>query len=111
MLSSIEQFRENIARVRHLAGLTTAFAAMTTSAVDASDMLRAQLVLAVSALDHYVHEITRLGMLSIFDGTKTASSAFLRFRVSLNCLSSGQLLTRNEFDAEIRAQHSYLAFQ
>ena len=84
---------------------------MTTSAVDASDMLRAQLVLAVSALDHYVHEITRLGMLSIFDGTKTASSAFLRFRVSLNCLSSGQLLTRNEFDAEIRAQHSYLAFQ
>jgi hypothetical protein len=111
MLSAIEQFRENIARVRSLGGLTQALVSMTTSAIDASDILRAQYVLAVSALDYYVHEVTRLGMLEIFDGKRQPPPAFLRFRISLDCLSSGNVISRNDFDSEIRSQHGWIAFQ
>lgn len=39
-----------------------------TSALDVSDMLRAALVLAVRALDYYVHEVVTLGMLEIHRG-------------------------------------------
>jgi hypothetical protein len=84
---------------------------MTTSAIDTSDILRAQYVLAVSALDHYVHEVTRLGMLEIFDDNRPAPPAFLRFRVSLDCLSSGNVISRSDFDSEIRSQHGWVAFQ
>jgi hypothetical protein len=111
MLSALEQFRENIARVRALGGLTQAVQSMTTSVVDPSDMLRAQHVLAVSALDHYVHEVTRLGMLDVFDGKRAPSAAYLRFRISLGCLGSGQVVTRNDVESEIRTQHSFIAFQ
>jgi hypothetical protein len=58
---------------------------------DVSDMLRAALVLAVSALDYYVHEVVTLGMLEIHRGNRsepavsanTTQSAFSRFQVSL----------------------------
>ena len=63
MLSPIEQFRENITRVQNLGGLHTAFGNVTTAVVDLTDLLRAQIVMIVSALNHYIHEITRVGML------------------------------------------------
>jgi hypothetical protein len=111
MFSSVELFRENIARVRNLGGLTQALVSLTTSAVDSSDILRAQYVLAVSALDHYVHELTRLGMLEIFDGKRIPPPGYLRFQVSLDCLATGNIVSRDYFDSEIRTQHGYLAFQ
>jgi hypothetical protein len=111
MLSAIEQFRENIVRVRALGGLTQALVSMTTAAIDSSDILRAQYVLAVSALDHYVHEVARLGMLDMFDGKRPPSAAYLRFRISLNCMGPGQVISRSDVEAEIRSQHSFVAFQ
>ena len=111
MDSAVEQFRENIVRVRNLGGLTHALVTMTTSAVDSSDILRAQYVLAVSALDHYVHEVTRLGMLEIFESKRPASAAYLRFRVSLDCVGPSNIIPHDYLDSEIRTQHGYLAFQ
>jgi hypothetical protein len=111
MLSAIEQFRENMDRVKALGGLVQALGTMVTAAVDTSDILRAQYVLAVSALDHYVHEVARLGMLETFDGNRTPSPAYLRFRISMNCFGMGPTITRADFEAEIRDQHSRLSFQ
>ncbi len=111
MLSAIELFRENILRVKSLGGLSQALTAMTTAAVDSSDLLRAQIVLAVSAFDHYVHEVTRLGMLEIFDGKRAPSAAYFRFRISLDCVRANYTIERNDLDSEIRVQHSFLAFQ
>jgi hypothetical protein len=59
--------------------------------LDLSDLLRAALVLAVSALDYYVHEVVTLGILEIHRGQRsepnpspnTSQSAFARFKVSL----------------------------
>jgi len=86
---------------------------MTTSVVDATDILRTQIVLSVSALDHYVHEITRLGMIEIFDGLRPPTNAFRRFQVTINAAMIGLGTTGDSswFEQEIRLKHSFLAFQ
>lgn len=91
MQSALDQFRISIGRVRDLIALHNSVKAQATGALDVSDMLRAALVLAVSALDYYVHEVVTLGMLEIHRGQRsepipsanTTQSAFSRFQVSL----------------------------
>jgi hypothetical protein len=91
MQSALDQFRVSIGRVRDLIALHNSVKAQATGALDVSDMLRAALVLAVSALDYYVHEVVTLGMLEIHRGNRsepipsanTTQSAFSRFQVSL----------------------------
>jgi hypothetical protein len=113
MYDSIQNFRANIERVRALGGLYTALSNLTTSALDATDLLRAQIVMAVSALDHYIHEVTRLGMLEVFNGSRPRNNAFLNFQVSMDAAMTG--LARGGgsswFENEIRERHGYLAFQ
>lgn len=91
MQSALDQFHISIGRVRDLIALHNSVKAQATGALDVSDMLRAALVLAVSALDYYVHEVVTLGMLEIHRGQRsepipsanTPQSAFSRFQVSL----------------------------
>ena len=91
MQSAIDQFRVSIQRVRDLIALHNSIKSQSTSALDLSDILRSALVLTVSALDYYVHEVVTLGMLEIYRGQRpepsvsanTSTSAFSRFDVSL----------------------------
>jgi hypothetical protein len=91
MQPALDQFRISIGRVRDLIALHNSVKAQATGALDVSDMLRAALVLSVSALDYYVHEVVTLGMLEIHRGSRsepspsanTTQSAFSRFQVSL----------------------------
>jgi hypothetical protein len=97
-------------RARHLGGLHEALLSLTTNAVDASDLLRAQLVLGVSALDYYIHEITVLGMIAVFEGVRPPTPAFLKYRVAMESV----LLSTSAsgwFESDIRERHSYLSFQ
>ena len=75
MQSALDQFQGNIARVRNLGCIYRALEGQTTAAVDLSDLLRAELVLAVSALDQYIHELVRLGMLEINQGARQETPA------------------------------------
>ncbi|WP_287659641.1 MULTISPECIES: HEPN domain-containing protein [unclassified Microcystis] len=84
MQLAIEQFRLSIARVRDLIAIHNSLKSQTTPAPDVSDILRAALVLTVSALDYYIHEVVTLGMLEIYRGQRSEPSAFSRFKVSLN---------------------------
>ena len=130
MLSPIEQFRENITRVLVLDGVHTALDNTTTAALDLTDLLRAQIVMIVSALDLYIHEITRVGMLEVYNGNRLQTDAFLRFQVTLESAMQGialvmqSILDANEddtdkeewlddkwLDSEIRERHSHLSFQ
>lgn len=113
MQAAIEQFRANVERVRNLGSVEKALSVQTTNALDLSDILRAEIVLVVSALDHYVHEITRLGMLDIYRGARKPSPAFERFNVSM---SSVLLLASNRdnedwLEREIRNRHGHQSFQ
>lgn len=91
MQSALDQFRISVNRVRDLISLHNSIKAQSTPALDLTDLLRASLVLAVSALDYYIHEVVTLGMLEIHRGQRsepspsanTTQSAFSRFQVSL----------------------------
>jgi len=113
MHSAIQQFRASIERVRGLGGLYMALFRLTTPVVDATDILRAQIVLSVSALDYYVHEITRLGMIEVFNGLRSPTNAFRRFQVTIDATMIGLKTIGDSawFEQEIREKHSFLAFQ
>lgn len=113
MHDALQHFRANSDRVREIGGLYDALSDLTTSIVDASDLLRSQIVMTVSALDYYIHEITRIGMLEIFDGKRIPTDAFLKFQISMETLqatvSAG--VSSSLLENEIREKHGYLSFQ
>ncbi len=113
MQSALTQFCANANRARDLAGLANALSAQTTQALDGSDLLRAALVLAVSALDHFVHEVTRKGMVEIALGERAPTDTYYRFQVSLRGIATfPSALDRLDWlDQEIREKHGWLSFQ
>lgn len=113
MQSAIQQLRVNIERVRAIGGLYAALGHLTTPAVDASDLLRTQIVMAVSALDHYIHEIARVGMLEVYSGQRSQTAAFQRFQVTMDNVIIGLSApgANTWLETEIREKHGYLSFQ
>lgn len=115
MHNAIQQCRLNIERVRILGGLYLALSKLTMPVVDSTDLLRAQIVLAVSALDHYIHELTRIGMLEVLNGSRPQTGAFERFQVTIKAAIEGMagssVNTNTWFETEIREKHGFLAFQ
>lgn len=114
MQSAIDLFRISIARVRDLIAVHNSLKAQTSNVVDLSDMLRAALVLAVSALDYYIHEVVRIGMLEIHRGQRLEPPAFSGFQISLGNARTGINAGQNIdswLEDEIRQRHSYKSFQ
>lgn len=81
--------------------------------LDFSDLLRWQWVLSVSALDRYIHDIVRIGMIEAFEGRRSQTSKFKTFRIDMKEFTniSGSPIPSIEFEKEIVRQHSFLAFQ
>ncbi|MEG3876315.1 HEPN domain-containing protein [Microcoleus sp. herbarium7] len=114
MQSAIDLFRLSIARVRDLIAVHNSLKAQASSVLDISDILRAALVLAVSALDYYIHEVVRIGMLEIHGGQRPEPPAFSRFQISLGNARAGINAGQNIdswLEDEIRQRHSYKSFQ
>ena len=109
----LDQFRENIGRVRNLVSIFKALRPQVTPAIDLSDVLRAALVLGVSAFDRYIHEVVRIGMLEAFAGKRPNTTAFLSFQVSTSSVKQAlsSPLDTDWLDIEIRRQHGYRSFQ
>lgn len=113
MQEAIDQFSANIERARSLAGLSTSLSTITTEAVDLSDILRASLVLSVSALDNFVHEFVRLGMLEVHAGRRPTTDAYLSFRIPLSATQDAiSSAAQDEWlDQAVRQAHGWLSFQ
>ncbi|MDQ2096506.1 MAG: HEPN domain-containing protein [Tychonema bourrellyi B0820] len=114
MQSAIDLFRISITRVRDLIAVHNSLKAQASSVLDFSDMLRAALVLAVSALDYYIHEVVRIGMLEIHRGQRLEPPAFSGFQISLGNARAGINAGQNIdswLEDEIRQRHSYKSFQ
>ena len=113
METAIDQFRTNISRVRNLAAIFETLDFQPTPVLDLSDLLRAELVLAVSALDHFIHELVRLGMLQAYRGNRPRTGRFLGFQVSLESALTGITDNTEEqwIDSEIRIRNGYRSFQ
>jgi hypothetical protein len=108
MQTALDSFEESMRRVRDMHALHQSLVQTLTSAVDLSDMLRAEIVLAVSAFDFFIHELSRLGMLECHCNIRPKTDAFKKFPIPLD-LAVG--LTGQVLDAEIRVKHGYLSFQ
>jgi len=112
MQVAIDHFRLNIAYVRNLS-LIYATALTSSPGLDISDLLRAQVVLAVGALDHYVHTLTRMGVLEVYNGLRPRTAAFSRTKVTLD----GVLTALNNptsdgwLESEIKREHGWQTFQ
>lgn len=114
MQSALDAFSNNLARVRHLHALHASFSGQVTSLVDLSDLLRAEVVLAVSALDYYVHEITRLGMLECWRGSRSPTISFNKFSLPTRATIAAMANASQAdaiFENEVRVRHSYVSFQ
>lgn len=113
MLSALSQFDENLKRTRDLGTLAAAVQGMTTAAIDVSDIWRAQIVLVVSALDYFVHEIARLGMIQVAKATRAKTDAYLRFQMPVSAVESAINGLPHEIwvGETVREKHSWLSFQ
>ena len=113
MNSALEQFKSNIERTRIVFGIHDTLKTQTTGVLDISDILRSALVMAVSALDQYIHEIVRLGILEIHRSERNITIPSSKFNVSLGsvrqCLINPSDISW--LDNEIRERHSWQSFE
>lgn len=113
MKAAIDRFRINISYVRNLSAIHKALNAQTTSALDLSDILRLGLVMSVSALDKYIHDLVRIGMLEEYQAIRPATKNFLQFSISMKSAQTGISTPTNIdwLDDEIWNRHSWQSFQ
>ena len=113
MKAAIEQFASNIGNVRELGGLAKVLATTLTPSIDLGDILRMEIVLAVSAFDHFIHELVRFGMLESYQRLRPETDAFRRFRVSLEGLQRAinSPASTDWLSDQIREAHSWQSFQ
>jgi hypothetical protein len=110
---ALAQFEQNIDRARHLVELEASLGAIVTGVMDLSDLLRAALVQGVSALDHFVHETVREGMLEILDGSRPLTPAYEAFVVPMRVVNTalGAPGRPDWLEDAVRMSHGWQSFQ
>lgn len=122
MLKAFEQFKSNIKAVNEMDALYHHLISDLKLPNDLSDILRSQLVYAVSALDNLIHELVKIGMLQAFINQRTKTNKFNCFSISLETYNKIQQTSQQPnilqleppeyfFEQEIIVKHKYLAFQ
>jgi hypothetical protein len=113
MKAILDQFKDNIQRIRNLHSIYTHLSVSTTNIIDMSDILRAELAFAVSAFDHYIHGIVRIGMLETFNGKRLETPLFKKFNIPLEKIRDAisNPSTFGWLEYEIIDQHSRKSFQ
>ena len=113
MNDSIDLFRTNINRVKNLDGIYSALESSTTPVLDLSDLLRAELVMTVSVLDHFIHSMIEEGMAEIYQNQRNSTIAYTKFEISLANIPL-VLATPQEtiwFKEEVKKKISHQSFQ
>ena len=86
MFTVHNQFLRNIINVRELDSLYDFLKNSQKLSNDLSDLLRAEIVYSISALDKFVHELVRIGMIEAFNGQRVRTSKFEGFTLSAKTL-------------------------
>ena len=103
-------------RCDHLTALHAYIARNVAGVLKPDELLRAEWVARVSALDLYVHELVAQRMLAIFNGMVAKSPAYQEFRIpndAVHRIQSAQnpTIAANAFDLEVRKQLSIQTYQ
>jgi uncharacterized protein YjbI with pentapeptide repeats len=101
MKAALDQFQTNLARARTLSGVADSIGALTTPAIDVTDIHRASLVLGVSALDYFVHEFVRLGMLEVLRSANLTDAFAVSAHLDGARLDRATLKRTNLTDADL----------
>lgn len=115
MESAKIHFEQNIVRVKSLGSIYNSINNETTTE-DISDILRAQYVMLVSALDHFIHEVVRLGMIETYNNQRTPTKKFKEFILSLdkNILFNKAIMEEKSdiwLNGQIRYKNGFKSFQ
>lgn len=113
MKTSNRRFQINLDRAENLIGIHESINDATTKALDCSDVLRGCLVMAVSALDLFVHDLVRIGILDTYRGRLPPTKSFRNITVPLGTLlaTSDPLLEFDWLEETIRQQHGWRSFE
>ncbi len=116
MNTAIDQFKRNIESAKSLAFIYNTLKDKLIPPIDLSEILRAELVLAVAAVDCFIHDLVRMRMSEIFQASDNPPDAFLNFDISVK--TAKEIIaapTEDErikfFEKEIRRRHGYRTFQ
>jgi|SRR6516165_3371732 hypothetical protein len=115
-MKALAHFETVWARCAHLSLFYAYLAKNVSSIVQPDELLRAEWVARVSALDLYIHELVAQLMLSTFEGLRAASPAYLRFQISNETLGRIRAATTKSeesaaFDLYVRNYLSGITYQ
>ena len=115
MQRAFDQFNDNMKYVKELDALFVHLKDTLHLPNDLSDILRAEWVYTVSAMDKMIHELVRIGMIEAFQGGRVKTNKFLTFGITTNTLTSilSTAVPPPEywFEQEVIERHKTLAFQ
>ncbi len=81
---------------------------------DYTDLLRWQWAQSVSALDKLIHDLVRIGMVSIYRGLRTPTPKYSSFAIDMNCYSQmilSPMYASQIFEQQVIQKLSFLSFQ
>lgn len=114
-MNAISQFQLVWNRCDELKALAAFLRGKTTGIVNVDELLRAEWVARVSALDLYMHELIAQKMVDTFSGTRPVAAGFLRFALPSDVLmrvkTSSAADQVSAFDLEVRNKLSILSYQ
>jgi hypothetical protein len=115
-VTALSQFEAVWARCAQLSGLYAYLARNLTGVLQPDELLRAEWVARVCAIDLYVHELVAQRMVDTFEGRRTATPAYLRFQLSNEAIgrirsAAGPAEASSAFDLHVREQLSRNTYQ
>lgn len=110
MSDSKTQFDSGITSIRDLTATIKQIDGLTTNLLDLSDLYRSQIVLVVSALDHFIHSFVLEEMLEIYSGRRSTTNSFNDYPIPISSVQTGRP-SMSTIASHIRQKHSWLTFQ
>lgn len=116
MTRAHQQFQINIIGLHNLTVIHDAFVGKVNP-LDISDILRSQIVLAVSAMDCYFHDLCEEAMLYIFENKNfSTNNSFKNFTISIDTLhqiiNTNVVIEKRFFlSKEIKRKNGFKSFQ
>lgn len=96
MKEPIDSFRENVESVKNLHALHKHLCSLLP-AIDLSEILRAEIVLIVSAFDCFIHDIVRKGVMDIFNANRVENSKYENLCIPISTVKQ-MLLAESDSD-------------
>jgi hypothetical protein len=115
-MKPITYFEQVWSRCELLSGLHLYLDKKSSAILHPDELLRAEWVSRVSALDLFVHELIAQSMVAIFEGRRDATPAYLRFQLSNEIMdrireAASKAEASSAFDLFVRDQLSRSTFQ